>query len=395
MAAPPVAASFANREDDVLFMKQALRLARRGLGRTAPNPAVGCLLVREGRILARGWTQPGGRPHAEAMALTTAGEEARGATAYVTLEPCAHQGRTPACARLLVEAGVTRVVSAIEDPDPRTAGRGHALLRAAGVAVETGVCAEEAEDLNRGFLSRVRRQRPLVTLKLALSLDGRIAARTGHARWITGEAARRHVHGLRARHDAVLVGAGTVRADDPALTCRLPGLEKASPVRILLSRRPVPPDGNSRLMAGIELAPVWLAGPAGDWSRDLSRPDPQRPSAPGLFALPVAEAATDAGEVAPAALLSSIARAGITRLLIEGGARTAGAFLAGGLVDRLIVHHGACVIGGDGHEALPPLGVARLDREAPRFRRIETIVLEETVASVYEPLQRTPVGDGG
>ncbi len=374
--------------DDEFFMMQALRLARRGLGRVAPNPAVGCLLVGDGRIIARGWTQAGGRPHAEAMALATAGDAARGTTAYVTLEPCAHEGRTPSCARTLIEAGVSRVVSAIADPDPRTAGKGHAMLEAAGIAVTIGVGAKMAAELNRGFLLKQRRKRPLVTVKLALSLDGRIAARGGHSRWITGKAARRHVHGLRACHDAVLIGAGTARADDPALTCRLPGLEEASPIRILLSRHPTPPRSGSRLMESLDLAPVWLVGPEGEWAKALPRPDPERPRMPGLFALPIDRQRQGHDDVTIDDLLAQIAEAGVTRLLVEGGARTVGALLSGSCVDRLIIHHGACLIGADGLAALPPIGVDRVDRDAPRFHRLETIALEETVASVYEPLQR-------
>ncbi|RMF14162.1 MAG: bifunctional diaminohydroxyphosphoribosylaminopyrimidine deaminase/5-amino-6-(5-phosphoribosylamino)uracil reductase RibD [Alphaproteobacteria bacterium] len=374
-------------------MALALRLARRGLGRVAPNPAVGCLLVREGRIVARGWTQPGGRPHAETMALAAAGEAARGATAYVTLEPCAHEGRTPSCARTLIETGVQRVVSAIEDPDLRTAGGGHAMLRKAGIAVTTGIRADEAAELNRGFFLKIREKRPLVTLKLALSLDGRIATRTGHSRWITGKAARHHAHGLRARHDAILVGAGTARADDPALTCRLPGLEDASPIRILLSRDPACPGKDSRLMASLDDAPVWLVGPKGEWAKKRPRPDSEQPQKAGLYALPIEEMTDDGeGEVAPPALLAALAGAGITRLLVEGGAHTAGVLLASGCVDRLVVYHGACLIGGDGLAGLPALGIERVDRDAPRFRLRETIALEETVASVYEPLQA--VDDG-
>src|SRR5262245_12025323 len=218
-------------------MRAALGLAARGLGRTWPNPAVGCVLVREGRVVGRGWTQPGGRPHAETEALGRAGDAARGATAYVSLEPCSHTGKTPPCADALIAAGIGRVVAAVEDPDPRVSGRGLARLRDAGIAVTTGVCAAEADELNAGFFMRVKLGRPLVSLKLATSLDGRIATHTGDSRWITGEAARRRAHLLRATHDAILVGTGTALADDPALTCRLPGLGERSPVRVVLDRQ--------------------------------------------------------------------------------------------------------------------------------------------------------------
>ena len=214
-------------------MTAALGLAARGLGRVWPNPTVGCVVVRDGRVVGRGWTQPGGRPHAESEALRRAGDGARGATAYVTLEPCAHQGETPPCAEALVAAGIRRAVAAIEDPDPRVSGRGIETLRTAGIEAECGALADAAARLNAGYLWRLTRGRPLVTLKVATTLDGRTATGKGESRWITGEQARARAHRLRAEHDAVMIGAGTAQADDPALTCRLPGLADASPVRII------------------------------------------------------------------------------------------------------------------------------------------------------------------
>ena len=211
MAQPP----FHDPAEDRRFMHAALALAERGLGRVAPNPAVGCVLVRDGAILARGWTQAGGRPHAEAEALACAGDAARGATAYVSLEPCAHHGVTPPCADALIGAGVARVVIAAGDPDPRTNGAGLARLRQAGIAVTTTVLARQAQALNAGFILKVRQNRPLVSAKLAVSLDGRVATPTGESQWVTGEAARRHGHLERARHDAIMIGAGTLRADNP------------------------------------------------------------------------------------------------------------------------------------------------------------------------------------
>ena len=217
-------------------MRLALALAGRGLGNVWPNPAVGCVLVREGRIVGRGWTQPGGRPHAERRALDQAGAEARGATAYVTLEPCSHHGKTPPCAEGLIGAGVARVVSAMTDPDPRVAGRGHAMLRAAGITVDEGLLEPEARALQAGFLSRIERGRPWIAVKLATSLDGRIALGNGESQWITSAEARARVHALRARFDAVLVGGGTARADDPLLTVR--GFQPArAPVRVVASAR--------------------------------------------------------------------------------------------------------------------------------------------------------------
>ena len=219
--------------DDLLHMRAALALARRGLGNAWPNPAVGCVLVKEGRVIGRGWTQPGGRPHAETEALRRAGDAARGATAYVTLEPCSHHGRTPPCCEALAEAGIARVVMAMRDPDPRVNGRGLAMLRGAGIAVEEGLLEAEARALNAGFFRRIQAGMPVVTLKLASTLDGRIATASGESRWITGAAARREVHALRARHDAILVGSGTVLADDPDLTCRIPGMERVPMLRVV------------------------------------------------------------------------------------------------------------------------------------------------------------------
>ena len=215
-------------------MRAALALARRNLGSTWPNPSVGCIVVQAGRVVGRGVTAPGGRPHAEVSALAMAMEAARGATAYVTLEPCSHHGQTPPCADALVEAGVARVLVSLGDPDPRVNGRGLARLRAAGIRVTEGVLAPEAEALQRGFLTRVRLGRPMVTLKLASTLDGRIATSTGESQWITGPEARRAAHALRGTHDAVMAGIGTVRADDPALTCRIPGFRTRPLVRVVV-----------------------------------------------------------------------------------------------------------------------------------------------------------------
>ncbi|HEY0183874.1 MAG TPA: bifunctional diaminohydroxyphosphoribosylaminopyrimidine deaminase/5-amino-6-(5-phosphoribosylamino)uracil reductase RibD, partial [Rhodopila sp.] len=237
-------------------MAHALRLGARGLGRTWPNPAVGCVIVRDGRVVGRGWTQPGGRPHAERVALAQAGDLARGATAYVTLEPCAHHGKTSPCAEALVAAGVARVVTALTDPDPRVAGRGHAILRSAGIEVVEGVLSAGAARVNAGFLRRVTAGLPFVTLKLATSLDGRIATAGGDSRWITGAEARRHVHMLRMTHDAVLVGAGTALADDPDLSVRDLG-SPHQPVRVVMdSRLSHSPD--SRLGRTAHAVPVWL-----------------------------------------------------------------------------------------------------------------------------------------
>src|SRR5262244_2005899 len=249
--------SASDRRLDLDAMRAALALARRGLGGVWPNPAGGCVIVKNGRIAGRGWTQPGGRPHGETEALRRAAEAARGADAYVSLEPCCHWGRTPPCVDALVAAGVQRVVVALEDPDPRVAGEGLRKLRVAGIDVEVGLCAEEAAEVNAGFLIRVRLGRPLVTLKFATSLDGRIATASGESQWITGLAARERAHALRASHDAIMVGTGTVLADDPQLTCRLPGLNHRSPVRIVIDRNlRIPP--SARLIADAPQLPTWV-----------------------------------------------------------------------------------------------------------------------------------------
>lgn len=343
---------------DARFMALALGLAARGLGRVWPNPAVGCVIERDGRILGRGWTQPGGRPHAETVALGQAGAAARGATVHVTLEPCAHHGQTPPCAGALIDAGVARVVSALEDPDPRVAGRGHAALRAAGVEVTTGVLAAEAARLQAGFLSRIRLGRPMVTLKLATSLDGRIATAAGESRWITGPAARARVHLMRARHDAVLVGGGTARADDPALTVRGLGIPW-QPLRVVAARTLDLPEG--RLAREIAAAPLWLL-------HDPAATPPARAAfwqAAGARLLPVPTGA--GGALDPAAMLATLGAEGVTRVLCEGGGRLAAALLAAGLVDRLAVFAAGLALGAEGRPAIGPLGLEAL-AAAPRFR---------------------------
>ncbi|HEX5454769.1 MAG TPA: bifunctional diaminohydroxyphosphoribosylaminopyrimidine deaminase/5-amino-6-(5-phosphoribosylamino)uracil reductase RibD [Stellaceae bacterium] len=348
-------------EDDRRAMRAALALARRGIGIVWPNPAVGCVIVRDGRVVGRGWTQPSGRPHAETEALRRAGEAARGATAYVTLEPCCHWGRTPPCADALIAAGIGRVVVAVEDPDPRVAGGGIARLRAAGIAVEAGLGAEEAAEINAGFFQRVRLGRPLVTLKLATSLDGRIATAAGESRWITGPAARARAHLLRATHDAVLVGTGTALADDPQLTCRLPGLAGHSPVRVVLDRHLRLPAG-ARLFAETRAAPTWVV--------TLPDADPNRREALRAAGVEIVTAAPDAaGAIDLPDALGQLGRRGLTRLLVEGGGRLAASLLQAGLVDRLIWLHAPLLVGGDGVPAIAALPPGPL-ADRPCFERI-------------------------
>lgn len=339
-------------------MATALGLAARGLGQVWPNPAVGCVLVRGGRVVGRGWTQPGGRPHAETEALRRAGPAARGATAYVTLEPCAHHGRTEPCADALATAGVSRAVVAMEDPDPRVGGRGLERLRAGGVSVVTGVCAEKARDLNAGFLSRTTRNRPLVTLKIATSLDGRIATHSGASRWITGPEARARAHRLRASHDAVLVGVGTVLADDPELDCRLPGLDDRSPARVVLDGRLRTPL-TSRLVRTARRSPTWVVV-----SPDA---DAQRRRVYRENGVELIEVAKDtAGYPDLGRGLQALADRGVTRLLVEGGGQIAASFLRAGLVDRLAWFRAPKIIGGDGVPAVAGFGLDDLSK-APLF----------------------------
>ncbi len=348
--------------DDTRFMRLALALGARGLGRVWPNPAVGCVIVQGGRIVGRGWTADGGRPHAETIALAQAGPAARGATAYVSLEPCAHHGQTPPCAEALISAGVARVVSALEDPDPRVDGGGHAMLRAAGIEVTSGVLAEEAAAQHAGFLSRVQLGRPWVTLKLATSIDGRIATAGGESQWITGAAARRAVHGLRATHDAVLVGGGTARADDPLLTVRDLGVTR-QPVRVIASRHLDFPD-QGRLAGSVAEAPLWIVHADGA-SRD--RVARWGDLGARLIAVPLgADRQLD-----PGALLAALGAAGLTRVLCEGGGQFAAALLAAGLVDEMVGFTAGLALGAEGRPALGALGIGRL-AEAPRFRLVAT-----------------------
>jgi diaminohydroxyphosphoribosylaminopyrimidine deaminase/5-amino-6-(5-phosphoribosylamino)uracil reductase len=357
-------------------MRAALALAARGLGRTWPNPTVGCVLVRDGLVVGRGWTQPGGRPHAETEALARAGDAARGATAYVSLEPCAHTGKTPPCADALIAAGIRRVVAAVEDPDPRVSGRGLAMLRAAGIRVDSGLCAEEAADLNAGFFLRVREGRPLVSLKLATSLDGRIATHAGESQWITGEAARRRAHLLRATHDAILVGTGTALADDPELTCRLPGLEERSSVRVVLDRALRLPD-SAKLLATARAVPTWIVTAAGG--------DATRRVALQRAGVEVIEAPASSGQLTLTAALGALGARGITRLLAEAGSTLAASLLRDDLVDRISWFRAASVIGGDGLPAAQAFGVEWL-ADAKRFERVDVETLGADALETYRRL---------
>jgi diaminohydroxyphosphoribosylaminopyrimidine deaminase/5-amino-6-(5-phosphoribosylamino)uracil reductase len=325
---------------DRRFMQLALRVARRMLGRTAPNPAVGAVIADEatGEVIARGWTQAGGRPHAEAHVLVRAGAQARGRTMYVTLEPCSHHGRTPPCADAIVAAGIRRVVCAIEDPNPEISGRGLAVLRNAGVAVDVGLCADEARWMAAGHILRMTQDRPFVQLKIAVSADGLIAPGDGAPRWVTGEEARRFAHILRAQADAIVVGRKTVADDNPELTCRLPGLEARSPRRVILDAKfRTPPD--ARMLKTVARVPVTIFG-ATDGA------PPSYPRGVEVRRMPV-----DAdGRLSLTVVLESLAAEGVTRVLVEGGPTIAGALLAADLVDEVVIAHGTEALGSRGRK---------------------------------------------
>jgi diaminohydroxyphosphoribosylaminopyrimidine deaminase/5-amino-6-(5-phosphoribosylamino)uracil reductase len=335
--------------DDLLHMRAALALARRGLGNAWPNPAVGCVLVKDGRVIGRGWTQPGGRPHAETEALRRAGDAARGATAYVTLEPCSHHGRTPPCCEALAEAGIARVVMAMRDPDPRVNGRGLAMLRGAGIVVEEGLLEAEARALNAGFFRRIQAGMPVVTLKLASTLDGRIAT-----------------------------ASGTVLADDPDLTCRIPGMERVPMLRVVADARLRTPP-TARLVQGAQVAPVLIITAPGH------APAAQAPFIAAGADIVTVPAHASGGLDLPS-LLRALGRRGVTRVLAEGGAGLAAALLRQGLVDRLAWFHAPAVMGGDGHPATEGLRLAALSA-MPRFRRTAQRALGDDMLSEFERIE--------
>lgn len=364
--------------DDLLHMRAALALAARGLGNTWPNPSVGCVIVKDGRVLGRGWTQPGGRPHAETEALKRAGDAARGATAYVTLEPCCHWGRTPPCTDALAAAGVARVVVALRDPDPRVDGEGLRRLRAAGIVVEEGLLSREAASVNHGFIKRLRQGLPMVTLKLATTLDGRIATAAKESRWITGPEARRAAHGLRARHDAILVGSGTVIDDDPDLTCRLPGGVPVPAPRVVADARLRIPLA-SRLVRTAREVPTLVATVPGHPEAALA--------ALREAGVEVIEFPEGPGGLAMRGILAELAARGMTRVLAEGGSGIAASLLREGLADRLAWFHAPMVIGGDGIPAayaLHPDGPLPELARAPKFRRMSVRMLGPDMLSEYE-----------
>ena len=358
-------------------MASALTLARRARGRTAPNPSVGAVIVRDGVVLGRGATSEGGRPHAETNALAQARQRfggCEGGTLYVTLEPCAHHGHTPPCADAVIAAGIVRVVCPIGDPDPRVSGRGIQRLRDAGVSVETGLMADKASGVNAGFLSRITRNRPHVLLKLATTLDGRIATRTGESRWITGPEARRRVHLMRAQADAIVIGAGTARVDDPMLDVRGLGLTDRSPIRVVL-------DGalsiglTSRLVRTAKSVPTWILHRE---SADPERRDALADLGVNMMTVPDVDGLPDLN-----ACLGLLAEElGITRLMCEGGGRLAASLLSAGLVDELVLFQAGKVIGGDGLPAVQGFGLGELG-SAPEFALTRVRELDGNVVSYW------------
>ena len=368
-AAPPSATA-----DDQRFMKLALALGRRGLGNTWPNPAVGAVLVKDGVIVGRGWTQPGGRPHAETEALRRAKRAAKGATLYVTLEPCSHVGSTPPCADALVAAGVARVVAAMRDPNPRVDGNGFAKLEAAGIAVESGLMQAQAREQNRGFLSRVERGRPWLRVKLASSIDGRTAAADGDSKWISGDASRRDVQRWRARSGAILTGAGTVLADDPRLTVRLPaGTAFVPPLRVVLDPG-LATVARGRVREG-EAPTLYLHAPDAKPPRDIGAEHVAVPVHGGCFDLD--------------AVLRLLAARGVNEVQVEAGATLAGGFLDAGLVDELLLYVAPVMLG---ERARPLFGGLRIDDMAGRLnmRIVESRRIGGDVRMLMRPAGAAP-----
>jgi diaminohydroxyphosphoribosylaminopyrimidine deaminase/5-amino-6-(5-phosphoribosylamino)uracil reductase len=365
--------------DDLRFMELALALGRRGLGRTWPNPAVGAVVVRRETdgplIVGRGWTQPGGRPHAETQALERAGDAARGATLYVTLEPCSHHGQTPPCADAIIAAGIARVVSALEDPNPQVAGAGHRRLAAAGIAVTVGTGADAARRAHAGHIRRMRERRPHVTLKLAVSADGKAGLAGRRPAAITGEPARARVHLMRAQSDAVLTGIGTVIADDPLLTCRLPGMADRSPVRVVLDSK-LRLALDSRLVASARETPLWVVT-----SERLNAENARALQAAGAEVLP---APATAGGLDLAAVLARLAERGVTRVMVEAGPILAAAMLNADLVDEAALLRSGTPIGADGIDALEGLPLAAFTQAS----RLELIRTELAGADTIELLAR-------
>lgn len=356
------------------MMQLAIRLARRQIGQTWPNPAVGCVVVKDGQILATGATAHSGRPHAETIALTAAGAHAKGATLYVSLEPCAHTGQTPPCAQAIIQAGIARVVIGCGDPDTRVNGQGIAQLHAAGIIVESGVCEAGAAQVNEGFLTRIRTDKPFVAMKLATSLDGKIATATGHSQWITNEHARAYGQRIRANYDAILTGIGTVKADNPQLTCRLNGMEHHSPIRVVLDTQlQLSPD--SALAMTAKTTPTWVI------TSDTQKNSAARATLEKLgvrcFFTPEKH-----GRVDVPAALTMLGEEGLTRVLVEAGNQVSTAMLHEQVVRKIYWFRGHQVIGDDGLPALGELGLEKLG-DAAAWQLESQRMIENNTLSVY------------
>lgn len=353
-------------------MRTAQALAQRGLGRVWPNPSVGCVIVKDNVVIGRGFTADGGRPHAETLALKQARAQAKSADVYVTLEPCAHHGQTPPCAQSLIDSGVKRVIIGTQDPDPRTAGRGVEMLKSAGIEVVTSILEKECSALNAGFFNRIKQNRPFITLKMACSLDGKVATKTGQSQWITGKESRAHVHLQRARHDAVLAGIGTVRADDPLLTARVPGIDHNT-VRIILDSK-LGIDPQSTLVKSAKECPLWIF-----FDPDSITPEPEQivsESGAKLFQIPPHNLVS---------VLEEVAKQGITRLFVEGGASVHSAFLKAGLFDQIMIYRSPVIIG-EGKSIFSALTIERL-QDAPRLQCIKKQSLGQDSLEIYEPVK--------
>jgi len=349
---------------DIRYMQMALGLARRGLGAVWPNPAVGCVLVdAKGRVAGRGWTQPGGRPHAEAEALARAGARARGATAYVTVEPCNHHGQTPPCTDALIDAGISNVLISVLDPDSRVSGTGAARLKDAGIQVVTGVLAKEGKAANRGFFSRIENKSPSFTLKAATTLDGRIATEGGDSQWITGAEARRAGHLLRARHDAVMVGSGTALADDPTLTSRLPGVTNQARPRIVMDGR-LRISLRSKLMSTLSDAPLWIVTNENSDAEKIEK-------FTDLGVTIIQTPADESGHPDIHEAVNKLAKRGLTRVLVEGGGQLASSLFKAGYIDQIAWFRAPSIMGAEGIPAVGRLDIKKIS-ELSEFKRIST-----------------------
>ena len=342
--------------DDAKWMEIALRLADRNIGNVCPNPSVGCLIVNGDRIVGRGWTQAGGRPHAEVMALEQAGEKSIGATVYTTLEPCSHYGKTPPCSDSLISARIKRLVGAVKDPDPRVDGKGFSKLRDAGIEVVEGILESKAIELNRGFIARVTKKLPFVTLKMAMSIDSRIATKTGDSKWITCEKARYSSHFLRSKHDAILTGIGTVLSDNPILNTRISGLENRSPTRIIMDTKLRLPVDSQIVSTATEYKTIICTTGAAEKSKKKHIES---------FGLQVVTlTGNKSGRVSLIETLEFLAAKGINSVLVEGGGILSTEFLRSDLIDELLVYRAPIVLGGDGRAAVEGLGVSDLSAAA-------------------------------